>query len=70
MWEEDKKQLLEWLAVWGLTLHFQGDPPGHRTVTDCGYRQPSKANSAPECSQAPAMTVCPAALLTGSLTHF
>lgn len=70
VWEEDKKPLLEWLAVERLTLDFQGDPPGHHTVTDCGYSQTSKANSASECSQAPAMTVCPAAPLTGSLAHF
>lgn len=70
VWEEDKDPLLEWLAAWWLTLDFQGDPPGHHTVADCGYSQPSKANSASECSQALAMTVCPAALLTGSLAHF
>lgn len=70
MWEEDKKPLLEWLAVWGLTLDFPGDPPGHHTATDCCYSQPCKANSASEHSQAPAMTVCPAALLTVSLAHF
>ena len=70
MWKEDQKPVLEWLAVQGLTLDFRGDPPGHYTVTDCGYSQPSKANSASECSQALAMTVCPAALLTESLAHF
>jgi len=57
--------MLEWLAVWGLTLHFRGGRAGHHTVTDCGYSQSSKANSASECSQALTMTVCPAALLTG-----
>lgn len=70
MWEEDKKPLLEWLALQRFILDFWGDPPGHHRVTDCGCSWPGKANSASECSQALAMTVCPAALCTGSLAHF